>query len=381
MSKRGRTSERIPLSVPTLEASAWSYVKDCLDTGWVSSAGKYVTRFEESVAEYTGASHAVAVCSGTAALHLAYLVAGVSPGDTVLVPTLTFIATVNPVTYLGAKPFFVDVDARTWNVSAETLAAALQQARKAGLRPRHAVVTHLYGVPADMAPIMELCEREGLTLIEDAAESLGSFYRGAHTGTFGRVAALSFNGNKIITTGGGGMILTGDAVLAKRARHLSTQARPNAEVYAHDDVGFNYRLTNLQAALGVSQMESLPRFRDRRREIQKHYLEAFARENWLVPQAQPQGVESNGWLFGVSINSASLTRDQALAALAEVNIEARPVFQPIHEQPMYRGTEARCPVAESVSRVALNLPNSPGISETAVSDVMLTLGKVPASAV
>lgn len=354
------SEERVPLSIPHLGGSALKYVQECIETGWVSSAGPFVGRFEDAVRAYTGSTGAVATTNGTAALHLAYILAGIQPGDVVLAPTLSFIATVNPLRYAGATPWFVDVDAASWNVDAKTIHQALLAARAAGHHPKHVVVTHLYGVPVDMGPVMDLCQAEGLVLVEDAAESLGSFLHGRHTGTFGRTAALSFNGNKIITTGGGGMVMCRDPALAARAKHLSTQARPDARVYAHDDVGFNYRLTNIQAALGVSQMEDLPTLRDRRRAIQKQYRQGLADVRWLQPQHEPAGAESNGWLMGVRVvEGAPKTRDGLLAALDAAGIEARPVFQPIHAQPMYAACGGACPTAERISRECLNLPNSP----------------------
>lgn len=364
-------AERVPLSTPHLDPSAWTYVKECLDTGWVSTVGRFVHRFEESLEQYTGATSVVATSCGTSALHLAMLACDIGPGDVVLVPALSFVATVNAVRYVGAEPWFVDVDPDTWNVSADTLAAALRRARRRGRRPKAALVTHLYGVPVDMEPVVDLCAREDMVLVEDAAESLGSTLHGRHTGTFGRAAALSFNGNKIITTGGGGALLSMDPAVASRARHLSTQARVGVRGYQHDEVGYNYRMPNLNAALGVSQLESLPALRARRREIQHHYAEALGRWPGLVAQRAPAGSEVNAWLQAVRVTSSSaLDRDGLLEALDAAGIEARPVFDPLHKLPMFRGFGGRCPVAEEISAQGINLPNAPDADEWRVVEAL-----------
>jgi len=369
------TSKTVPLSIPTVSASASRYLQECLDTGWVSTAGPFVKRFEDEVRQYTGSPFAVATASGTAALHLAYLTAGIGPASVVLVPTLSFIATANAVAYLGARCCFVDCEPATWNISRDTVRDALARARADGLSPTHVVATHLYGVPVEIEGLLELCDAEGLTLVEDAAESLGSWYAGRHTGRFGRNAALSFNGNKIITTGAGGMLLTGDEQIARHARHLSTQARTDARYYLHDEIGYNYRLSNLHAALGVSQLEDLPDLRKRRRAIQDVYLGTLGDLAWLTPQARPSTADVNGWLFSATVGpSAPLSRDEVLKHLDAAGIEARPVFEPIHRLPMYSKLGGACPQADEIARTGLSLPNSPTSDEHRVCAALHAIG-------
>ncbi len=365
---------RVTLSAPCIEGNAWTYLKRCLDTGDVSAGGEYVSRFEAALADYTRAPAVVATSTGTAALHLALRLAGVTTGSVVLAPTLTFVATLNAVAYCGAEPWFVDVDPLTWNVSADTLARALRDARAAGRDPRFAMVTHLYGVPADLDGITALCAREGLTLLEDAAESLGSWWNGRHTGTFGRAAALSFNGNKIVTAGQGGALMLTSPDDAARARHLATQARVGRAGYTHDEVGFNYRMANLNAALGLAQVESLPSLRLRRRAVQASYQIALEEFDSLALQGVPSGAEVNGWLQGVRVTSrARCDRDALLASLDARGIDARAVFQPMHRQAMFRACGGACPAAEDVADTALNLPNGP---DTDVPRVIRALREV-----
>jgi perosamine synthetase len=278
----------VALHEPEFRGNEWAYLRECLDTGWVSSVGKFVDRFEAMLVEATGAKHAIAVVNGTAALHACLLLAGVQRHDEVLIPTLTFIATANAVSYIGAVPHFVDSTTRTLGVDAEKLEAhlrAIAEVRDGACRNRATdaviralVPMHTFGHPADLDELAALCERWKLVLVEDAAESLGSRYKGRHTGTVGRVAALSFNGNKPVTTGGGGAILTDDPALAKRAKHLTTTARvAHRWSFLHDEVGYNYRLPNLNAALGCAQLERFPDILARKRLLAARYIATSSR--------------------------------------------------------------------------------------------------------
>jgi perosamine synthetase len=269
----------IPLSVPNLAGNEWKYIKECLDTNWVSSVGSYVDRFELLLAEFTGAQYAVATSSGTTALHLSLLLAGVQPGDRVLVPNLTFVASANAVRHAGAEPIFVDVDAGTWQMDLDLvenyLGSEQNRARVSAIMP-----VHVLGNMVDMKRLLALAARYELPVIEDATESLGTTLGGSAAGTFGLVGCLSFNGNKIITTGGGGMILTNDQSLAQRAKHLSTQAKADPIEFYHDEVGYNYRLVNVLAAMGVAQMEQLPGFLARKAEISAFYKQEQTSASW-----------------------------------------------------------------------------------------------------
>ena len=282
----GEPPTPIALHEPHFGGNEWSYVKDCLDSGWVSSVGAYVDRFEQMLAEITGAQRAIAVVNGTAALHIALQLAGVEPGDEVFVPALTFVATANAVSYCGAVPHFVDSEFRTLGLDASKLADYLGKIaetgaegcrnRMTGRRIRAVVPMHTFGCPVDLDPLLECCARCGIVVVEDAAESLGSYYKGRHTGTMGRVGTLSFNGNKLVTTGGGGAILVNDAELGKQAKHITTTARQSHRwSFVHDQVGYNYRLPNLNAALGCAQLEQLAGFIESKRALARKYAEAF----------------------------------------------------------------------------------------------------------
>jgi perosamine synthetase len=368
-------SEAIPLSVPVVAGNEWSYVKECLDTGWVSSAGKYVERFEQDIARYTGAQHAVACVNGTAALHIALELAGVLPGDEVLVPTVTFIATVNAVRYARAEPVFLDCD-EFYNLDVEKLRQFLveetyaQNGQTHNQRTRRRIAAvlpvHVFGNAARFEELLALCQARNLCVVEDAAESLGTFYSagrlaGKHTGTLGRLGCLSFNGNKIITTGGGGMILTDDEVLAGRAKYLTTTAKRDAVRFVHDDVGYNYRLTNLQAAMGVAQLEQLPS----RLEIKKRNYQAYQRALDSVPglhlAATPPYAANNHWMYALQINAAlyGADRETVMARLAQERIQTRPLWFLNHRQRPYRECQHyRIEQAERLWEITLNLPCS-----------------------
>ena len=367
----GEPAQTLALHEPEFAGREWDYVKDCIDTGWVSSVGAYVDRFERDLAAYTGVTHAVATSNGTSALHICLILAGVRPGDEVLLPTLTFIATANAVTYAGAVPHFVDSEAVSLGVDAARLEAHLVvQAELVGgvcinrvsrAPIRALVVMHVFGHPADLNALDAVARRWHLVLIEDAAESLGSTYRGRHTGHVGQVSALSFNGNKVVTTGGGGAVLTNDPVLGKRAKHLTTTARvPHRWSFLHDEVGYNYRLPNLNAALGCAQLERLPGMVERKRRLAARYDAAFAAVPGLRFLREPAGTTSNYWLNAIVLDRAEVgVRDELLARLNDAGYMSRPVWTLMHRLPMY----ATCPraelgVAEQMEARVINLPSS-----------------------
>jgi perosamine synthetase len=366
----GEPGGGLALHEPEFAGRENDYVKECIDTGWVSSVGAFVDRFERDLEAYTGAKHAVATSNGTSALHICLLLAGVEPGDEVLVPTLTFIATANAVTYAGAVPHFVESETVSLGVDCGRLDAYLQEYaevvdgccrnRRTGATIRAIVPMHVFGHPCDLDALVALSERWHIALVEDAAESLGSRYKGRHTGNAGSVAALSFNGNKVITTGGGGAILTNDAALARRAKHLTTTARvAHRWSFIHDEVGFNYRLPNLNAALGCAQIEQLPRFIAQKRALASRYAAAFAGISGVRFLIEPAGTESNYWLNAIVVDGGMARRDAVLADLNDAGYMSRPVWTLMHRLPMY----AECPrmpvpVAEALEASIINIPSS-----------------------
>ena len=369
-----------PLHEPEFAGREWDYIKECLDTGWVSTAGNYVDRFEKAIAAYTGSPYAVATVNGTAALHTCLVLAGVGRDDEVLLPSLTFVATANAVSYCGATPHFVECEERSLGVDAVKLAVYLEaiaertkdgcRNRRTGRRIKALIVMHCFGHPADLDPLQQICEQFGLVLIEDAAESLGSTYRGVQTGCVGKLGALSFNGNKIVTTGGGGAVLTRDSALASEARHLTTTARTaGGREFAHDRIGFNYRLPNLNAALGCAQFEELPRFLAAKRRLAAHYLEAFRDFAGGKILAEPAYGSSNYWLVTLLLDDVSQKfRMPLLEALERSGYLCRPVWKPMHLLAIY----AACPrmdlaVTESIHRRGICLPSSARLAELAAS--------------
>jgi perosamine synthetase len=359
------------LHEPEFRGNEEAYVTECIRTGWVSTAGAFVGRFEAALADYTGAKTVVAVNTGTAALHACLHILDIGPQDEVLIPALTFIATANAVRYTGATPHLVDVEEATLGVDPARLDAYLRDTaepaeggcrnRTNGRRIAALVVMHCFGHPANLDALVALCERWNIALVEDAAESLGSFYRGTHTGRIGRIAALSFNGNKTVTTGGGGAILCEDAELGRRVRHLVTTARiADGWEFSHDDVGFNYRLPNINAALGVAQLERFPEMRNNKRRLADRYLAAFDGCNAGQVFREPSGSESNYWLNALILAPAAEgSRDQVLEALKQAGYHCRPAWKPMHRLPMYAGVPRMdLSVTESLHRRIVNLPSS-----------------------
>lgn len=360
----------VPLSEPCLGGNDRRYLDECLASTFVSSVGPFVERFEREFALRVGARHAVACSSGTAAIHVALRLLGVGPGDEVFVSDLTFVASANPVLYERAVPVLVDAEAGTWNLDPELAAGEIRRRAKAGLRqPKAVEAVHILGQPARLEPLAEACERHGIALIEDAAEALGARwtsgrFAGRQVGTAGRIGCYSFNGNKIITTGGGGMIVTDDPELARRAKHLTTQAKlPGAE-YRHDELGYNYRLSNLAAALGVAQLEKLDEHLRRKKEIAARYDAAFRDRAGLILPPRPADVDPSFWLYTIRVDPAAFGIDARalLQRLRAAGVESRPVWTPLHLMPMYRDVpRLGGEVAERLFAEALSLPCSPGL--------------------
>lgn len=356
----------VALHEPDLGETEKAFVLDCLASGWVSSVGKYVDQLERELASYTGAKHAVAVVNGTAALHTCLILAGVRPGDEVLCPALTFIATANAIRYCGAEPHFADVALDTLGMCPSRLEAYLTDLvrvehhtpvnRFTGRRLAAVVPMHTFGTPVDLDPLQEVCERFSIPMIEDAAESLGSLYKGRHTGTWGLASAVSFNGNKIITAGGGGAILTNDSDLAARAKHLTTTAkRPHRWAFEHDETGFNYRMPNLNAALAVAQLSRLDLLREQKKRLAQRYAEAFSD----CPSARfykpPAVADSNCWLNAILVDGGQAMRDQVLERACDSGIATRPIWQLACDAAMYR----ECP--------SMDLTNSRMLVDSIVS--------------
>ena len=360
----------VPLSEPSIGGNEWSYVKQCLDTGWVSSAGSFVDRFEREFARQVGLTRAVAVSSGTAALHLALLAAGVQPGDEVVVSTLSFIAPANAIRYCGAHPVFVDADAQTWQMDVGLVEGFLAGCRETpdglinparGRRVSAVLPVHSRGHPVDMEPLLAAARRHKLAVVEDATESLGASYRGKPVGTLGDAGCFSFNGNKLLTTGGGGMVVTDREAVGEHVRHLSTQAKQDPVEYVHDVIGFNYRLTNVQAAMGCAQLEQISTFVSAKRRIAARYRQAFEGIAGLSTMPSQPWAQPVFWLYTVLIEGGSRP---LMRALAEEGIQARPLWRCLHTNAPYRESQViGGQVAVSLQRDALSLPSSVGLGE------------------
>lgn len=369
----------VSLHEPSFNGNEWLYLKECLDSTFVSSVGKFVDRFEQDLASYTGAKHAVAVVNGTAALHIALKLAGVQQGDEVLLPALTFIATTNAVTYCNATPHFVDSEANTLGVDADKLrnyllshteqcaGQCVNRATKQVIRAM--VPMHTFGHPVDLNGLLAIAHDFNIALVEDAAESLGSYYQGQHTGTFGLMGTLSFNGNKTITTGGGGAILTNDSQLARRAKHLTTTAKlPHAWEFRHDEIGYNYRLPNLNAALGCAQLEQLPAKLAAKRILSERYRSAFSEVTGVKLMTEPARCQSNYWLQTLLLDSdKSNQRNLVLKATNDSGFMTRPAWILMHELMPFKD----CPrmdlvTAEALALRLINIPSSSGLVLRAV---------------
>jgi perosamine synthetase len=387
----------IPLSVPHIRGRESEYVQECLQGEWVSSAGSFVDRFERSFAEYVGSRYAVACSSGSAALHVALLLAGVRRDDLVLVPTLTFIATVNCIRYCGADPVFVECDPY-YNVDSTQVLRFIESDcvrapeglvhRTTGRRVAAILPVHVFGNAVDIDPLLEVAAQHGLPLVEDAAESLGTRYRSdsgrqsasRHTGTVGAIGCFSFNGNKIITTGGGGMIVTDDEALARRAKYLTTQAKDDEVRFIHDEVGFNYRLTNVQAAIGLGQLEQMAEHLRRKTQIHARYCRELAGTAGLKVAAVPPYADNNCWMVALQVSADRYgeDREQLWQRLARRGIQTRPVWQLCHRQKPYLGCESagELLLAQTLHTSTLTLPSSVGLSEAQQTVVIEELVRV-----
>jgi perosamine synthetase len=376
----GRGGSTIPLCVPNLGPEEEAEVVKALRSGWVSSAGPTIGEFERLVCEYTGAASGVAVTSGTASLQLALRLAGVRPNEEVLVPALTFIAPAFSCRNLGAWPVAVDIDGRSWQMDPMVVRSFLETKcrrsdagvynRLTGRRVACLVPVHLLGHPAPMDELRQVADEFGLPIVEDAAEALGASYeRGGRVGGSGRFVCLSFNGNKIVTTGGGGMLLSDDPEVAGRARYLSTQAKDDPTEYIHHEVGYNFRLTSLQAALGIAQLSKIERFLARKRHLRERYVAGLA--NTRVRSMEPrEGVGCSWWLYTVLLPNTVSRRD-VQAELAKRGIETRPLWQPVHLSPSLSDSfHEPCPVAEQVQKHALSLPSSTGLADDDIDRVV-----------
>lgn len=373
----------IPLSIPHLAGNEWKYVKECLDTGWVSMAGKYVNQFEDIVANFSGAKYGVAAVNGTCGLHMAMHVLGITQNDYVIVPNITFIASANAVAYTNAEPIFVDIDPETWQMDINLLEQFLDEQTettaegpilKSTQRCIKAIMpVHVLGNMCNMDELLRICKTHNLKIVEDASESLGSYYKGKHSGAFGDIGVFSFNGNKIITTGGGGVIVTDNEALAIRTKHLTTQAKTNPETYFHDEIGYNYRLVNVLAALGVAQMEQLPNFVQKKKQIDAYYRKHLLGVRDIQFQKVEPNVDPNCWLTTIKTSQQAAVLEQ----LKRSSIIARPFWTPMNQLPMFgdklyihekdhsRNIHAEC----------LSIPSSVSISEEQLAEVVHQIKK------
>ena len=383
----------IPLSVPSLKGNEWKYVKECIETEWVSSAGKYVDLFEQKITEYTGSKYSVACVNGTAAIQVSLRLACVKPGDEVIVPTLTFIAPINAVAYNNATPVFMDAD-NYYNVDIEKTIEFIktETVYKKGFtynkitdKKISAILpVHMWGNACWLDELYELCRERNIIIVEDASESLGTFYndgkfKSKHTGTIGKLGCISFNGNKIITTGGGGMILTDDEALAEKAKYLTTQAKDDPIRYVHDEIGYNFRLTNIQAALGVAQLEQLPEFLKRKRKIYQKYVESMGNIEHLEMAPLPDYSDNNHWLNLLQIDTDVYynSREDIMKRLEESGIQTRPVWKLNHDQNPYNDCQ-HYKIENAIKLVdsSLCLPSSSNLPSNDFNNIINCLSKI-----
>lgn len=357
--------KRIFLSPPHLDGDEFELVREAFEANWIAPVGPHLLAFEEEMCAFTGAAHAVALSSGTAAIHLALILSGVGRGDRVYCPTLSFVATANPIRYQGAEPVFIDSENTSWNMDPDALEAALQADARANRLPKAVIAVDLYGQGADLPRIAALCQQYDIPLIEDAAEALGTRIQGTHAGRFGKFGVLSFNGNKIITTSGGGMLVTEDPALADHARKLATQARDPAVHYQHSELGFNYRLSNVLAGIGRGQLARLDAKITRRQEHFEAYRKAFQDLPVTFQPAAPWTTHTR-WLTCLTLNADAPVDPWRLCEhMEQVNIECRPIWKPLHLQPLYAGAELPhgAPVAEGLFQKGLCLPSGSGMTD------------------
>lgn len=366
-----------PMSIPKLIGNEMTYVVDCLQSTWISSNGAYIEKFERAFAEYCGTKHAISCSNGTIALHLALLALGVGPGDEVIVPTLTFVATANAVVYCGAKPVFVDAEPSTWNLDPSLIESCITP------RTKGIVPVHLYGHPVDMDPIRRIAERHGLFVVEDAAEALGAAYKGKTVGSIGDSATFSLFGNKTITTGEGGMITTNDGELARKIRQLKGQGQDPGRRYWFPVIGYNYRMTNVQAAIGLAQMERVEWHTGERIRIAKRYAARLADDSRLTLPVEREWAKSAYWMFGVVLRDGDeALRDAVMRSMLDKRVETRPFFYPMHVLPPYEHLQGReqFPIANRIAAQGFNLPTYGGMTDDDVDEIVsrlqLTLGEL-----
>jgi perosamine synthetase len=382
------SSDFIPLSVPNLCGNELKYVSECIQTGWVSSVGAYVDKFEENFANYIGTKYAVAVVNGTSALHISLLLHNVKPGDEVLVPNLTFVATVNAVKYCYANPVFLDATWENFGIDVDKLEAFIKSEtvfkngltcnRKTGAAIKAIIPMHAFGYPVDMDSLKKVLSNTGIAIIEDATESLGSKYKGRKTGTLSPVACFSFNGNKIITTGGGGMITTDDENVAKKARHLTTTAKTDPLDFDHDEVGYNYRLVNVLAAIGVAQLEMIDSFVKAKRENLQYYAQLLSSSDNFFIHKEPAECESNYWMYSLIIRDPSKYQvKQVIHKLGEHKIQARPIWKLMNTLPMFREYQSyHCDMSVKIRECVVNIPCSTNLSRKHIDKVVEVINSI-----
>lgn len=351
----------LPVAIPSLDGNEAKYVLDCVESGWVSSLGKYIPAFEQNFADFCEARYGIAVSNGTVALHLALATLGIGPGDEVIVPTLTFVATANAVRYVGATPVFADSDPRIWTLDPEDVK------RKLTSRTKAIIPVHLYGHPVEMQPVMDLARERNLFVIEDAAEAHGALYQNGKVGGIGHLNCFSFYGNKIITTGEGGILTTIDDNLAERARFLRDHAMSPERRYWHTEIGFNFRMTNIQAALGLAQMERIETFIEHKRWLAQRYNQLLADVSGITLPPEAAWARSVYWMYSILLDERfPVDRDTFIVCLKQQGIDSRPFFYPIHTLPPYQPTSGYFPVAEDISRRGINLPSGMNMQEADV---------------
>lgn len=364
---------RIPVCTPTLTGKEWKYVKECLDTNWISSKGYFIKEFENKFAEYIGVKYGVTTTSGTTAIHLALASLGIGKGDEVIVPTFTMVGSVFPIIYCGAKPVLVDSEPETWNIDVDKIEEKITTNTKA------IMVVHIYGHPCDMQAIMEIAEDHNLYVIEDAAEAHGAEYKGRKVGSFGDVSCFSFYANKIITTGEGGMLLTDEKKIYERANMLKDMAFTKERRFLHYEIGYNYRMTNLQAAIGLAQLERIDEFVEARRRNARLYNKLLRDVEGITLPPEKEWAKNVYWMYSILINKEKfgMSRDELMKRLGEKRVETRPFFVPMHQQPVFRRLglfrDEKYPVAERLSSEGLNLPSSSSLTE---KDIYLIVNKI-----
>ncbi|MGY0391576.1 LegC family aminotransferase [Bizionia sp. KMM 8389] len=375
----------IPLSIPRLEGNEWKYVQDCLNTGWISSAGAYVTQFENMVAEYAGAKYGVACMNGTVGLHIAQILLGVTENDHVIAPNITFIATLNAIKYTGAEPILIDVDANNWQMDLDLLESFLKNNTElkttnseihcynttTGKRIKAIMPVHVLGNMGNMQRLMAIAEAYHLNIIEDSTEALGSNFNKKHAGTFGEIGVFSFNGNKIISTGGGGVIVTDNEALAKKAKHLTTQAKVSTMDYIHDEIGYNYRLVNVLAAIGVAQMEQFPDILKAKKAMDAFYRTELKGVGDIIFQEVPEQTDANGWLFTFSTSRMR----ELLAYLNDNGVQSRPFWMPMNQLEMFKSVPyiTESDVSNKVYSRSISIPSSAGITQEQLQTVVKTI--------